>query len=121
MLRMMGRPMIGRLRFAGSGLFLSVPGGPLVQAIWPHIAPPQGPTRMTAPLFSTNQSPVASAATAGAPRQTTSEATNQYFSMAPSVGDYLVSLIDHKPVKPDRPAADLRQGLGVAVVRSFAP
>src|SRR5262245_13222930 len=61
-------PITLRLRLAGSGLFLSARGGPLVQTILPHRAGPpgaHGATRMTAIFSATSQSPVGSAARAG--------------------------------------------------------
>src|SRR5215813_1989886 len=58
-------PMIGRLRFAGSGLFSSRPPCFLVQTIVPHKALPHESIRMIASLSSTIQSPLGVAANAG--------------------------------------------------------
>src|SRR5215470_16954700 len=65
MVSRIGMPMTLRLRRAGSGLFWSVPAGPLVQAICPHSASAHGAMRMTAVWSATSQSPVGSAANAG--------------------------------------------------------
>src|SRR5215831_3804132 len=98
MLSRIGRPITLWLRFAGSGLFSSVPGGPLVQTMLPHRmfvaawadgfpgALAHGATRITAVFSATIQSPVGSvagapAARAGPPRQPTAVAANQNLRM----------------------------------------
>src|SRR5215216_6394981 len=85
MLSRMGRPITLRFRLAGSGLFLSVPAGPLVQTMWPHRASPQGAIRIAAFLSATSQSPVGSAASAGLLRQMNAIAASQDFRILSSV------------------------------------
>src|SRR5262245_8701928 len=70
-------PITLRLRLAGSGLFLSFLGGPLVQAIWPQKAGPHGAIRTAATLSATSQSPVGSAASAGLLSPATASAASQ--------------------------------------------
>src|SRR5262245_40405372 len=70
-------PITGRLRLAGSGLFLSVPAGPLVHAMLPHRASPHGAIRTTAVFAATIQSPVGYAASAGLLTPTLATAASQ--------------------------------------------
>src|ERR1700722_1035265 len=62
----MGIPNVGLLRFATSGLLVSRPPGSFSQATTPHIAPLHSATRILATPSATLQSPVGSAARAGA-------------------------------------------------------
>ena len=55
-------PKVGRLCFATSGLFLSLPPGVISQATTPHMLPLHWATRMLATPSATFQSPVGSAA-----------------------------------------------------------
>src|SRR5262249_61637308 len=85
MLCRMVSPNTGRFRLAGSGLFLSFPAGPLVQAMLPHRASPQGAIRITADLAVTSQSPFGSAARAGLLTPTRANAARQAFRIRSSV------------------------------------
>src|SRR5262245_50240540 len=85
MLFRMVRPRTGRFRFAGSGLLLSFPAGPLVQAILPHRASPQGAIRMTALSVATSQSPFGSAASVGVLTPTRANAASHDFRIRSSV------------------------------------
>src|SRR5262245_9167994 len=85
-----GMPITLRLRLVGSGLFWSVPGGPLVHAKLPHRASPHGATRTTANLFATIQSPVGSAASAGPLTPRTATIESQDFAILSSLPPVLL-------------------------------
>src|ERR1700684_4033103 len=61
-----GIPRVGLFFFETSGLLVSWPGGPFSQATAPHMLPLHSATRMLATPSATLQSPVGSAARAGA-------------------------------------------------------
>src|ERR1700733_13665799 len=61
-----GMPSVGLLRFEASGLLASRPPGVFSQDTAPHMSPLHSATRMLATPSATFQSPVGSAAKAGA-------------------------------------------------------
>ena len=61
-------PRVGLFCFETSGLFLSRPPGVFSHATTPHMLPLHSATRMLATPSATRQSPVGSAAKAGAKR-----------------------------------------------------